>query len=165
MSAPGAQRRQADSQGANPVNPRQHAFLARTLQDDCGGVDACLNILEVTPYKMGRTHMYDCREPGSGRTMPIGAVLFLEQHLQRATGKAPVYLIALASAEAGPTEAQCATSEACEASEVMAIAQRLVRKAGEDNVYTETEKREIEPHLLRVEAHIRGVRAAMDAST
>lgn len=147
------------------MNPRQHAYLARTLQDDCGGVDACLNILEVTPYKMGRTHMYDCREPGSGRTMPIGAVLFLEQHLQRATGKAPVYLPALSSAEAGPTEAQCATSEACEASEVMAIAQRLVRKAGEDNVYTETEKREIEPHLQRVEAHIRGVRAAMDATS
>lgn len=145
------------------MNTRQHAHLARAQQDACGGVDACLNILEVTPYKMGRTHMYECREQGSGKTMPIGAIVFLDRHLIVA-GKAPVYTPALQSTDFEPTEAQCATSEACEASEVMAIAQRLVRKAGEDNVYSETEKREIEPHLQRVEAHIRGVRAAMDAS-
>jgi hypothetical protein len=146
------------------LNTRQHAHLARALQDACGGVDACLNILEVTPYKMGRTHMYDCREQGSGKTMPIGAIVFLDRHLAGA-GKAPLYTPALQSTDLEPTDAQCATSEACEASEVMAIAQRRVRKAGEDNVYTETEKREIEPHLQRVEAHIRGVRAAMDATS
>jgi hypothetical protein len=146
------------------LNTRQHAHLAREQQDACGGVDTCLNILEVTPYKMGRTHMYECREQGSGKTMPIGAIVFLDRHLVGA-GQAPVYTPALQSPDLAPTEAQCATSEACEASEVMAIAQRLVRKAGEDNHYSETEKREIEPHLLRVEAHIRGVRAAMDATS
>jgi len=146
------------------LNTRQHATLAREQQNACGGVDACLNILEVTPYKMGRTHMYECREQGSGKTMPVGALVFLDRHLVEA-GKEAVYTPALFAADLAPTEAQCATSEACEASEVMAIAQRLVRKAGEDNHYSETEKREIEPHLLRVEAHIRGVRAAMDATS
>lgn len=142
------------------MNPRQHAFLARALQDACGGVDACLNLLEETPYKMGRTHMYDCREPGSGRTMPIGAVLFLEL-----AGRQQIYTPAICAAAPPPSDAECASSEAAEATEAMAQAQRLIRLAGQDKVYTEHERREIEPVLQRVEAHVRGARAAMDGAS
>jgi hypothetical protein len=47
----------------------------------------------------------------------------------------------------------------------MAMAQALIRKAGDDNVYTENEKAEIEPFLQRAEASIAGARAAMDAAS
>lgn len=140
------------------MKPRQHAYLARALQDACGGVDACLNILEASPYKMGRTHMYDCREPSTGRTMPIGAVQLLELvHGKR------LYTAVICQTAAEPTDAECATSEACELNETAAEVQRLVRLAAADHDFTENEKREIEPKLQVMERHIAGLRGAMDA--
>lgn len=139
------------------MNIRQHAFLARTLQDNCGGVDQCVTILEDTPFAMGRTAMYACRESSACKTMPIGAVYLLEQHCGHCS-----YSQALLQAGPAPTDAECAISEACEASELMAQAQGMIRRAGEDHVYTENEKREIEPMLQRVEAHLRSVRTAME---
>lgn len=141
------------------MNERQHAYLARALQDACGGADTCLTILEASPFKMGRTHVYDTRDPSTGRTMPIGAVGLLEQVCGRR-----VYSEVLFAQAAEPTEAQCAVSEACELSETASQLQRKVRKAGEDDVFTEHEKREIEPTLQLLERHVRGVRAAMDAA-
>lgn len=140
------------------MNVRQHAFLARALQDACGGPEACLDILEPTPFKMGRTHLYDCRDPGKGRTMPVGAIAALEEHQNWR-----LYSLTLARQARPPSDQACAASEASEATEAMAAAQRLVRLAGADGVYTENEKREIEPALQRVEAHIQGVRRSMDA--
>lgn len=140
------------------MNVRQHAFLARALQDACGGPETCLELLEATPFKMGRTHLYACRDAGSGKTMPIGAIAWLEEHQNWR-----LYSLTLNRRAKPPTEAACAKSEACEATEAMSAAQRLVRLAAEDEIYTEHEKREIEPALQRVEAHIAGIRQAMDA--
>ena len=142
------------------LNTRQHAFLARALQDANGGADARVNILEETPHAMGRTAVYACRKRDSGRTMPAGAIFLLEQRCGQR-----IYSEALMQAGPAPTEAECAISEACEGSEAMAMAQALIRKAGEDRLYTETEKAEIEPYLQRAEASIAGARAAMDAAT
>ena len=139
------------------MNVRQHAFHARALQDACGGPDRCLELLEASPFKMGRTHLYDCRDPAKGRTMPIGAIAFLEAHQNWR-----LYSATLARQLAQPSDAACALSEACEAAEDMAAAQRLVRLAQADGVITEYEKREIEPVLLRVEARLQGVRSALD---
>ena len=88
------------------MNVRQHAVLARALQDANGGVDHCLNLLEDTPFKMGRTHMYDCRDHGTGRTMPIGAVIFLER-----TCGSRLYTSVICAEAPEPTEAECAVSE------------------------------------------------------
>lgn len=140
------------------MNVRQHAFLARALQDACGGPDACLELLEPTPFKMGRTHLYECRDASCGRTMPIGAIAFLEQHQSWR-----LYSMTLVRQVAPPTEDECAFNEACEGNEAMSEAQRLVRLAAADGVYTEFEKREIEPVLQQVEARIAGIRRGMDA--
>lgn len=140
------------------MNVRQHAFLARALQDANGGVDACLNLLEPTAFAMGRTHMYACRDPGSGRTMPIGAVVFLERAC-----RARPYTAVICAEAPEPTDADCAVSEVCELNETGAFLQRLVRKAAEDGEFTENEKREIEPVLQAVERHARNLRKAMDA--
>lgn len=142
------------------MNPRQHAFLARALQDACGGPDRCLNVLEVSPYKMGRTHLYDTRDPSTGRTMPIGAVQLLEAVCNKS-----LYTAVLCTKTAGPTDAECAVSEACELSEQAATLQRLVRLAAEDGSITENEKREIEPTIQGVERLCLGLRAAMDGGS
>lgn len=142
------------------MNTRQHAHLARALQDACGGADKCVDILEETPHSVGRTVMYACRKRDGGKTMPVGAIFLLEQHCQK-----KIYSQALMQATLAPTEAECAISEACEGSEAMAMAQALIRKAGEDHHYSENEKAEIEPFLQRTEASIAGARAAMDAAS
>lgn len=103
--------------------------------------------------------MYGCRSSEDGKTMPIGALHLLEQ----ACGE-PIYSQALLNAGPAPSEAECAISEACEASETMVYAQSLIRKAGADGIYTELEKRDIEPELQRVEAHVRSIRAGMEGA-
>lgn len=139
------------------MNPRQHAFHARALQDACGGPDTCLDLLEATPFKMGRTRMYEARDPDGGVTMPIGAVEFLE-----ARQNWRFYSLTMSRAHPEPTEAQCAESEACEAAEILSAIQSRIRKRGASGPFTEFEKRELEPMLLRAEAHIHGIRRAMD---
>lgn len=141
------------------MNARQHAYLACALQDACGGVDACLDLLEDTPFKMGRTHIYDCRDAGNGRTMPIGAIVLLEEKAGQR-----IYTSAAALAAPAPSDAACALNEAAEATEGMADAQRAVRLAGADGVYTETERRAIEPKLQAVERRVRRVRRAMEGA-
>lgn len=140
------------------MNVRQHAFLARALQDACGGPDRCLELLEATPFKTSRTRLYETRDPGAGRTMTAGAIAFLED-LQGWR----LYSATLARHKAPPSADECALSEALEGNEAMAIVQRKVRLAAADGVFTETEKRDIEPELQRVEAHIAGIRRGMDA--
>ncbi|GAA0394682.1 hypothetical protein GCM10009093_21570 [Brevundimonas terrae] len=141
------------------MNIRQHAYLARALQDACGGADRCVTLLEETPFAMGRTAMYGCRSSEGGKTMPIGALHLLELECAK-----PIYSQALVNAGPAPSEAECAISEACEASETMARAQSMIRKAGADGFYDENEKREIEPELQRVEAHVRSIRAGMEGA-
>ena len=141
------------------MNTRQHAYLARALQDACGGADRCVTLLESTPFAMGRTYMYGCRSSEDGKTMPIGALHLLELECGE-----PIYSQALANAGPAPSDAECAISEACEASETMARAQSMIRKAGADGIYTEHEKRDIEPELQRVEAHVRSIRAGMEGA-
>ena len=141
------------------LNIRQHAFLARALQDACKGADRCVTLLENTPYAMGRTALYACRDPETGKTIPSGALNQLEQVSGNNT-----YSRSLADAAPPPSESECAISEACEASETMARAQSMIRKAGEDGVYTENEKREIEPVLQQVEGHLRSIRAGMEGA-
>lgn len=139
------------------MNVRQHAFLARALQDACGGVDACLKLLDPTPFRMGQTHLYDCRDPSKGRTMPVGAIAHLEAHQGWR-----LYSMTLARQHPEPSEVLCALAEACEAAEDMAAAQRAVRLAlADDGRISEFEARDIEPILQRVEARIAGVRAGM----
>lgn len=142
------------------MNLRQHAVLARALVHANGGADACLNLLEETPFKLGRTHLYECMDPACGKTLPAGAIAFLELK-----GQHREYSRTLSGAAAPPSDAECAVAEICEANEISAMAQRMVRLAAADRVFTETEKREIEPLLQQLEARIRGVRAAMDAGS
>lgn len=139
------------------MNTRQHAYLARALQDACGGTDRCVDILAPSPFSMGRTALYDCRNPASGKTMPAGAIVLLEQVAQK-----NLYTQAMSQGRSAPSDADCAVSEACEASENMARAQSMIRRAGEDSVFTEAEKREIEPILQSVEQSLVNVRAAME---
>lgn len=139
------------------MNSRQHAFLARALQDACGGADHCVELLDKTAFAMGRTAMYDCRDPGKSKTMPAGAITHLELIAQK-----NIYTSAMLQARVAPTDAECAVSEACEASETMATVQAMIRRAGEDKIFTENEKREIEPHIQRVESLLAGVRTAME---
>lgn len=139
------------------MNVRQHAFLVRALQDNCGGADNCVNLLENTPFAIGRTHMYRFRDPSSGFTMPIGAVVQLEL----CCGK-PSYTKAICSAEPPPTSAECAESEAAELNYLGALLQKMVREAAPDG-YSENERREIEPVIQSIENLARGVRAAMEA--
>ncbi len=139
------------------MNVRQHAFLARALQDACGGPDRCLELLEPTPFRMSRTRLYATRDPGNRYTMPIGAIAFLEAHQNWR-----LYSLTLARQHPEPSDDLCALSEACEAAEDMAAAQKAVRLAlADDGRISETEARGIEPLLQRVEAHIAGVRAGM----
>lgn len=91
--------------------------------------------------------------------MPAGVITTLEL----IAGK-NIYSAALLQTRAAPTDVECAVSEACEASETMARVQAMIRRAGEDRIFTEHEKREIEPQLQRVESLLVGVRAAMDAA-
>lgn len=139
---------------------RQHAYLARELQDACGGPDACLNILEASPFPIGRTHLYDTRDPSTPRTMPIGAVEVLE-----AVSQKKIYTGVLGARVAAPTDVECAVSEACELTETVAVLQRLVREAARDDSFSENEKRDIEPFLLSVERLCIGLRAAMEAGS
>lgn len=141
------------------MNSRQHAFLARALQDALGGTDKCVELLENTPFAISRTSLYECRDPGKGKTMPAGVITHLELIAQKS-----IYSTAMLQVRAAPSDAECAVSEACEASETMAKVQAMIRRAGEDRVFTEHEKREIEPHLQRVESLLVGVRAAMDVA-
>ena len=136
---------------------RQPAFLARALQDACGGPERCLELLEPTPFRTSRTRLYETRAPGSGLTMSAGAIAVLEDHQNWR-----LYSATLARRREPPSEQECALSEALEGNEAMSTVQRLVRLAAADGVYTETEKREIEPALQRVEAHIAGIRRGMD---
>lgn len=142
------------------MNTRQHAVLSRALVQAAGGADNCLNLLEETPFKIGRTHLYDCMDHDTGRTLPAGAIAVLESHSGHRA-----YSQALTGVTAPPSDAECAVAEICEANENSALAQRLVRLAAQDRVFTEQEKREIEPFLQAIEARVRGVRAAMDAGS
>lgn len=139
------------------MKPRKHAYLARALQDACGGPDACLNILEVSPFPIGRTHLYDTRDPSTPRTMPIGSVDVLEGICGE-----KIYTSVICASSPEPSDVECAVSEACEMTETVALLQRLVRKAAEDGEFSENEKRDIEPTIIAIERLCGGLRAAMD---
>ena len=136
---------------------RQHAYLARALQDACGGPDACLNILEASPFPIGRTHLYDTRDPSTPRTMPIGAIEVLETLCQE-----KIYTGVMCAWSAPPSDAECVVSESCELTETVATLQRLIREAAKDDDISENEKREIEPTIIAVERLCLGLRTAMD---
>lgn len=139
------------------MNVRQHAFLARALQDACGGPETCLKLLEPTPFRMSRTRFYACRDPEAGRTLPIGVVQFLEAQCQW-----KLYSASVAQQTPPPNDAACALSEACEGNEAFAHVQFLVRMAVARGGPTETDKREIECALQVVERQVQRVRAALD---
>lgn len=141
------------------MHVRTHAPLARALQDACGGPDACLALLEGTPFATSRTRLYATRDPGSGKTMTMGAVAHLE-------GLQNWRLYSFSVAKQGqllPATAN-ASAEAADAFERMARVHSLVRIA--EGVrgpggFTENECRDIEQALREVEASIAGIRSVM----
>ncbi len=139
------------------MNVREHAFTARALQDACGGPAACLELLDPTPFRMRQTHLYDTRDPATGRTMPVGAVAFLE----RRQGWRFYSLKLFRQSDTPTAEKADAVSEACEAFEAMALVQRLVRRATRRG-FTENACREIEQALQLVEGGFARLRSAMD---
>lgn len=138
------------------MHVRQHARLACALQDAVGGPDRALEILEPTASKMGRTHLYDCRNFNSGRTMPAGAIAVLEQHQ-----RFPIYSASMARLPAAIVDQVNPSAEICEACEDLLAAQRILRRAAEAGPVNETTARLIEPLLQAVEAHIHRVRASI----
>lgn len=137
------------------MNQRQHALLARALQDACGGPEKCLELLAGTPHRTKRSWLYKARDPNSHVTMTMGQVAVLEGHQNWR-----LYSLTLSRQRAAPTETLCALDEACEGTADMGAALRLIRHALADDVITETEAREIEPMLQQVEARLAGIRSA-----
>lgn len=137
------------------MHVRTHAPLARALQDACGGPDACLDLLAATPFKTSRSRLRATRDPGTGRTMSIGAVAFLE-----ARQNWRLYSFNLARQGLPLPTAVCASAEAADAFERMARVHSLVRLA-ELSGFTENSRREIEQAVQLVELSIAGVRSVM----
>lgn len=137
------------------MHVRSHAPLARALQDACGGPDACLALLRPTPFATSRTRLYETREPGSGRTMSIGAVALLEAHQNWR-----LYSFSVARQGLPLSDVASASAEAADAFERMARVHSLVRLA-EVQGFTENSRREIEQALQQVERSVAGIRTVM----
>lgn len=139
------------------MHVREHAPLARALQDACGGPDACLELLRQTPFATSRTRLYATRDPGTGRTMSVGAVAFLE-----AARNWRLYSFKIAHQARPIVAAVDAAHEAGDAFERMARVHSLVRIADAGPApWSEFTRREIEQALQAVEASIAGIRTVM----
>jgi hypothetical protein len=137
------------------MNVREHAPLAQALQDACGGLDACLKLLEPTPFRTSRSRLYATRDAGSGRTMSIGAVAHLE-----GVQNWRLYSFRLARRHLPVPTAVSASAEAADAFERMARVHSLVRIA-DLNGWSEFSRRDVEQALHQVEISIAGIRSVM----
>lgn len=143
------------------MHVRSHAPLARALQDACGGPDACLALLQGTPFATSRTRLYATRDPGSGRTMSVGAVAHLE-----AQQNWRLYSFSIANQARPIVTAVDASAEAGDAFERMARVHSLVRIAdASSGPWSEFTRREIEEALQAVETSIAGIRTVMGHGT
>lgn len=134
------------------MNPRQHALLARHLLDACGGVDEAIDACRVD-----RTALYNYRNPDSGHFMPADVMADLEAYSGR-----PIYSQAIRSLRPSAEDVASVVHEACDVGEAAIDLQRLVRMAAGDGELTETEKRDIEVGMQRLEQQVRELRAATD---
>lgn len=140
------------------MHVREHAQLARALQDTCGGADACVELLKGTPFATSRSRLYATRDEDSGRTMSMGAVAFLERRKNWR-----LYSFKVAHQARVIVPAVDAAAEAGDAFERMARVHSLVRIAeASDGPWSENTRREIEAALQAVEVKIAGIRSTMD---
>ncbi|MBB4797566.1 hypothetical protein HNP32_001290 [Brevundimonas bullata] len=136
------------------MNRTQHVLLARALIDANGGVDACCK--PVT--RVERSQLYAYRDFNSGVYMPADVIDVLESR-----AKNPVYSQFLFSQMQAEPQTACVVQEAADVDEAANDVWRFIRHAAaEGRELTETEKREAERLLQRVDRENAELRAVLN---
>lgn len=136
------------------MNRIQHVLLARALIDANGGVDACCK--PVT--RVERSQLYAYRDFNSGVYMPADVIDVLESR-----AKNPVYSQFLFSQMQAEPQTACVVQEAADVDEAANDVWRFIRHAAaEGRELTETEKREAERLLQRVDRENAELRAVLN---
>lgn len=136
------------------MNRTQHVLLARALIDANGGVDACCK--PVT--RVERSQLYAYRDFNSGVYMPADVIDVLESR-----AKNPVYSQFLFSQVQAEPQSACVVQEAADVDEAANDVWRFIRHAAaEGRELTETEKREAERLLQRVDRENAELRAVLN---
>jgi hypothetical protein len=100
------------------VEANRHAWLARQLILACGGP------LAAAQYcRLEKSRLSECQNPGGGAFLPVDVIADLEAYCGE-----PIYSRALFEARPGGPVAEELLEEACEAVELAAGLQTLVRK-------------------------------------
>ncbi|MBD3832853.1 MAG: hypothetical protein IE910_05835 [Brevundimonas sp.] len=135
------------------MNPTQHVLLARALIDANGGVDACCK--PVT--RVERSQLYAYRDFNSGVFMPADVIDALESR-----SKNPVYSQFLFSQVQAEPQTACVVQEAADVDEAGNDVWRFLRKAAaEGRPLSESERREAERLLQRVDQEMAELRAVL----
>jgi hypothetical protein len=112
------------------MNSRQHALLARTLIDACGGL-----IEAAAACRACKSVLSGYQTLDSGHFMRADIIADLEEYCGE-----PIYSRALFEARPSAAEARDLVAEACEAAESVTELQREVRLAAADGTITPKER-------------------------
>ncbi|MGW8705437.1 hypothetical protein ACWGLL_06880 [Brevundimonas sp. NPDC055814] len=134
------------------MNATQHTLLARALIDANGGVDACCS--PVT--RVERSQLYAYRQFDSGVFMPADVIDALETRCGN-----PVYSSFLFSQVKAEPQTACLVQEAADVDEAGNDVWRFLRRAAEQGPLTESQRREAERLLQRVDRETAELRAVI----
>lgn len=134
------------------MNRTQHVLLARALIDANGGVDACCK--PVT--RVDRSQLYAYRDYNSETYMPADVIDALESR-----AKNPVYSQFLFSQVPVEPQTACVVQEAADVDEAGNDVWRFLRKEAHDGTLTESQRREVERLLQRVDRETAELRAVI----
>ncbi len=136
------------------MNSLRHAWLARRLIEMCGGVRAA-----AEACRLNKSRLSECQAPGSGVYLPIDVVADLEAYCGE-----PVYSRELVAARPSRPDGAAPAEEACALTEASAEVQALVRRLSSRHLGM-ADRNTVRRDLDVVEAHVRALRAEMDAET
>ena len=135
------------------MNPRQHALLARTLIERCGGLDEAAKACRV-----GRSVLSQCQTAGAGAFMAADVLADLEAYCGE-----PIYSRDLVEHRPCRSMATDLLKEACEVTEAAGDLQRDVRAAVADGSISELEEATIRRRAADTIDQLRDVLGVLDA--
>ena len=134
------------------MNPRQHALLARTLIERCGGLEEAAKACRV-----GKSVLSQSQTAGSGCFMAADVIADLEAYCGE-----PIYSRALVENRPCASMSADVMREACDVVEASADLLREVRAAEADGSITELEDARIRRRIDAAEEQLRQARGALD---
>jgi hypothetical protein len=134
------------------VDPKQHAWLARSLIDACGGPSAAATGLSG---RLAKSRLAQFQDPNAGAFMPADVIQLLEAYCGR-----PIYSTAIVQSNPGFAGGEGLLSEACETSEAALTLQRTARLAVlAQRPLTQAERLQLVEDANAIDQHLAAIRS------